>query len=67
MTKIALLIRIDKLAHYPLDLQRILVRFGIEAEPAAYPDTMRIRNYSSHIIEIAEQKIGYLSSLLPFS
>ncbi len=62
VTKIRLLLRLDKLSQCVFHPCRVLLRFGIEAKPAADAYAMSIRNNSGEMIYISEQQICNFSS-----
>lgn len=52
----------DRFGQYSLDANGILQLFGIKAESAAYSDTVSVGNDAGNTEDVAEEKVGDLSS-----
>lgn len=52
----------DRFGQYSLDANGILQLFGIKAESAAYSDTVSVGNDAGNTEDVAEEKVGDLST-----
>lgn len=62
VAKIALLALWQERIEKALDLGGILLALGIESDPAANANTMRIGHKSAGVIDVAEEQVGNLSA-----
>ena len=62
VAEIALLFFWDKQRHNSLGLEGVFVLLGVKSESAANADAMGVGNDAAHMINVAKQKVGYLSA-----
>lgn len=62
MAGVGLIFARDRFGQYSLDANGILQLFGIKSESAAYSDTVSVGNDAGDTEDVAEEKVGDLSS-----
>lgn len=62
MAGVGLVFARDRFGQYSLDANGILKLFGIKTESAAYSDTVSVGNDAGNAEDVAEEKVGDLSS-----
>lgn len=62
MAGVGLIFARDRFGQYSLNSDGILQLFGIKTESAAYSDTVSVGNDAGDTEDVAEEKVGYLSS-----